>query len=41
MRPLLPLVALALVGCKKVEPAPKDLDALMHLFFAEHDEADD
>jgi hypothetical protein len=28
-------------ACKKVEPAPKELDALLHWFFAEYDTAED
>jgi hypothetical protein len=35
------LLALPLVACKKVEPAPKELDELLHWFLSEHDSAED
>lgn len=35
------LAATALVACKGVEPAPKDLDALFHFFWQTYEEGDD
>lgn len=32
------VVALALIGCKKVEPAPEDLDGLLHWFWTHFDD---
>ena len=39
--PALLIVALPLAACKKVEPAPKELDDLLHWFFTEHETAED
>lgn len=42
MRRSIPLFALvALTGCKQVEPAPKELVALMHFFFTDIEDAED
>ena len=35
------LLLLPLLACKKVEPAPADLDELLHRFWAEYETADD
>jgi len=34
------ITAMTLTGCKKVEPAPEDLDSLMQWFWANYDEED-
>jgi hypothetical protein len=39
--PLLPLVPLAALGCRQIEPAPKELDALLRWSFAEYEDAPD